>query len=253
MNADGTVNWAQLLVPGAITAAAGLYGSKLQADAAQHAADVAAQAAAANTALQTKIYEETKTRMQPFVEAGTAAQTQLNNKLPSLTTPYSLDMYNASPENQVQLAAAKKQQDALKAGAAKGGGYGSGNMAMALQDNAQQNALLGYQTGFQDYWGQNNNIYNMYSNESARGQNAAAGLGTTGANFATAVGNQNTAAANAQGTASNQQGAAYAGAAGSVGNYAGNVASGYYNAENKNALANQWGTGYSNPPTVYNG
>ena len=156
----------------------------------------AAAQTSANT--QMNMFTTTQANLAPFMQTGTAANTTLANQMPQHTAPYSLDKYNASPEAQVTQNAMTQMLDQLKASGAAGGNLGSGNVATALQKNAAQLALQGYQTGLQDYTGQNLNTYSMYQGLAGAGQNAAANLGGFGANVANNIGAQgiNAAASN---------------------------------------------------------
>lgn len=177
---------------------------------------------AAQTAANTQLlmFNKTQQNLQPYMQTGQLANTELGNvspslmqqdnrlnaALPGLTTPYSLDQYNASPEAAVTNNAMSDMMKQLMASSAAGGNLGSGNVATALQTNAAKLGLQGYQTGLQDYTnnnlnnynmisgavqnqqGQNLNEFNMLNTMAGSGQNAAAGLGGFGANVANQIG-----------------------------------------------------------------
>lgn len=166
-------------------------------DATTEAAQTQANATDKATATQLQMYNETVKRMSPWVDSGSSAMNTLNSLLPSLTSAYSLSKYQSSPEYQV---AQNAMSDAIQQGmasAAAGGNYGSGNMATALQDNANKLALQGYSTGLSDYWSQNSNIFNMLNQLSQSGQNAAGNLASTGTQVANQVGANTIAGGNA--------------------------------------------------------
>jgi len=79
------------------------------------------------------------------------------------------------------MEATQHAQNALTGSAAGSGMLGSGNLSLALQQRAQQDALAGYQQGLGNYWGQMQNYYNMINPQIQSGQSAAvnqANLGT---------------------------------------------------------------------------
>ena len=205
---DGkTLDYLKLAASGLTVASpivAALINSKAASDAAKTQADAQNNA----TQLQRDMWGQTTTNMKPYLEQGGRYSKTLEGMMPDLTKKYDMEAYLASPEYQVAMAAAKRQQESLASGAAAKGAYGSGNMANALQDNAQYNALQGYGQGLNDYWSQNMNAYNMYSPLAASGQNAAANLGGMSQSAANQIGTGITGAGNA--TAQGQTGSATA-------------------------------------------
>ena len=208
-NAAAATNAANIESQAALTAASD------QSGAAMYAADIQAQMAQQALALQQSMYDQNVAREQPWVTSGTNALQQLTSQLPTLTKPYNLQSYYQSPEYAVQQAGVNQQNNALMSLANAQGAYGSGNMANALTANAQQSAMQGYSTGFNDYWTQNQNIYNMLNSQSQIGENAAAGVGAMGTNVANSMSNTLQASGNAQ--ASGLNNAALAAAAGLTG------------------------------------
>jgi hypothetical protein len=145
---------------------------------------------AADTAAQTQMtmFNTTQGNLKPYMDSGVTANNNLNAAMPSLTAPYSLSKYQASPEAAVTANSMSDMFKQLMASSAAGGNMGSGSMATALQKNAAAIGLQGYQTGLQDYQGQNLNQFNMLDTRAGAGQNAAAGLGGFGQNVANNIG-----------------------------------------------------------------
>ena len=158
----------------------GLLTSSQQADAYRTAAEQQAAALQQAQQLSQLQYLENVERMQPYYALGLQGIEQISPFL-SQIEPYNYEMYQASPEYQAQMYATEQAQDQLKSMAGASGMYGSGNLALAMQQRAQQDALAGYQQGLGNYWGQAQNYYNMLSPFVTGGQNAAVNLGTMGA------------------------------------------------------------------------
>lgn len=167
----------------------GSMNAVMSSNATEDAANLQAQASAAATAEQRAAREQARQYMDPYYQQGLAYQNQLASKLPGLMTPYTMDMYKQSPEYQNQLLATQQAQDAIMAQRAATGQAGGGGALLALQNAAQQQAQLGYQTGLADYWSQNLNQYNMLAPLAASGQNAAVLQGGIATNAANALAN----------------------------------------------------------------
>ena len=223
IQADAATNAASLQSADAMAAA------QMQADAALQAAQIQADMEQKAIDLQQGMYVTNLARSQPWVDSGHNALTTLNSILPSLTKPYNLQSYYQSPEYAAQASAVKGQNNQISALADAQGAYGSGAMANAIASNAQNQALQGYQTGLNDYWNQNSNIYNMWNTQSQLGQNAAALVGNMGTQVANAEAQALAASGNAQAAGINTAGAA--GAAG-LNQSAAAQASGYLNSAN---------------------
>ena len=166
----------------------GLIGAGLGADASKSAANQQAQAQQNQLAFQQQQWQQTQQNLSPYLQQGLQYQSQLANQMPQLTHQYNYSDYMNSPEYINALQAAKTGQQGLTAQGAASGMLGSGNMASALQANAMQQAQAGYGQGMQDYWGQNQNVYNMLSPLAAQGQNAEAGLGGLSQNASNQIG-----------------------------------------------------------------
>ena len=198
-------------------------------DATTEAAQTQAAAADRAAAVQQQMYDETVARMSPYYQQGLAYQTELAGRMPSLTRPYSLDAYRASPEYANQMLAMQQARDTLTAQGAASGMYGGGTWGAAMQQRANELAQQGYTQGLQDYWGQNMNIYGMYQPLVASGQNAAANLAAQGANVANQLSNIYQQGAAQQGAYQSLAGQQFGAGMGRVGAGAGELAKGAWN------------------------
>ena len=176
------VNWDDVLKYGTpiLNGSLGLLTSQQSAQAYGNAAEQQAAALQQAQQLSQLQYLENVERMQPYYALGLQGIEQLSPFLGSIE-PYDYEMYQNSPEYAAQMYATQQAQDQLKSTAGASGMYGSGNLALGLQQRAQQDALSGYQQGLGNYWGQSQNYYNMLNPFITSGQNAAANLGTMGA------------------------------------------------------------------------
>jgi len=214
------------------------------------------QEAAANnaTALQQQIYNQTVTRNQPFVTAGTGAVNQLANDLGtsgntgaagygSLTGNFTPADYlaNQDPGYQFQL---QTGQQAVQNAATPGGSALGGAALKSLDAFSQGYAATGYQNAFNRYQTQQGNIFSRLSGLAGLGQASANNTAAAGNSFGTNAG-------------SNIIGAGNAAAAGTVGAFnslsgAANSAAGYYYLNGQGGSngyqGGGGGTGY-----VYNG
>lgn len=100
----------------------------------------------------------------------------------------------------------------------------SGPAIAAAGDYATGLASQTYQQNFNNYWSNNQNLYNMVAGLATMGQNAAAGVGTAGIQTAQASGNMLTGGAAALGAGQVGAANAWGGALSSVGGNAGNAA-----------------------------
>jgi len=182
-----------------IGAGASLYGANKQADAANNAANMSQQR-----------YNQTRSDLIPYSTTGQQANSTLANLLGTSgntsTAGYGSLAHQFGPNDLAtnlapgydfalkQGAQATRNQDTPGAGALSGA---------ALKDLIGFNtgmAQQGYQNAFNNYQTQQNNIYNRLSGLANLGENAAAGVGSVGANLAN---NQSSAIQNA-GAASGQ-------------------------------------------------
>ena len=186
MGAGISVGTGLALAAGA-TAATGVAGSIISSNAAQSAANTQAQAADQASQLQQNQYQQTRSDLLPFQQEGTAANQTLNAELPSLTAPFQ--------PTQAQLAATPGYQFTLQQGeqavqnsyAAQGLGD-SGAALKGAANYAEGLAGTTFQQQFQNYLGQNQQIYSMLNTQQSLGENAAAQTGTIGSGLAQSSG-----------------------------------------------------------------
>lgn len=196
----------------------GIAGGYMSAQGSKAAAAAQERIAAQNIAFQKEMYNQNVARLAPWTTYGQNMLGALESQMPSLTSKYDYAKYQTGPEYQNMLAATDRQQKALEAQASASGMYGSGTMANQLQQNAAYLAQQGYQQGLSNYWGQNQNIYNMLNSGATLGENAAAQQAAAGSNLASAVGSiYNNQATNTTNALQNQYNA-YGGALSNIGN-----------------------------------
>jgi len=168
-----------------------------QANAANHAAD-----------LQQQNLQQTRQSLQPFINTGYDAQGSLRNMLGlgaptdggaygSLMKPFDAEAFQKyqDPGYQFQL---QQGQQALQNSQAAQNGVLSGAALKDLIGFNQGMANTAYQNAFGRYMTQNDATYNRLSSLLGIGENAAAGLGNTGAQVMSNVGNTLTSGAAAQ-------------------------------------------------------
>lgn len=229
--------------------AAGALGSGIIGGGASKSAAKTQSAAAQQAAqLQYQMYQQTANRLQPWVDTGTAAQSQLGGLLGlsgytasgvgglgtgALTTPFQPTMQQLSqtPGYQFTLQQGVNAVQNEFTAAGQGGGITPGGTAAPSGPEAQGTAQYAenlasttYQQQFQNYWSQLNNIYNMLSGTSSTGANAAAGVGQAGQAAATGAGNALQAAGAAQAGGTVGAANALGGSLGGIGNIAQNYA-----------------------------
>ena len=208
---------------------AGVSPSQVEANAATNAANQA-------NATQQGMFNTTQQNLAPYMQQGLQYQNSLSQQMPGLTKQYDYSQYLNSPEYMNAMAASQQGQQNMLAQGAASGMLGSGNMASGLQANAMQNAQQGYSKGLSDYWGQNQNVYNMLAPLAASGQNAAAGLGGLSQQTANSLSN-NTMAGMTGANAANTNGANnLMNGISSAGNSTGNQIAGGIGAYNQNSL-----------------
>jgi hypothetical protein len=180
-------------------------GGRAQANAANHATDVSAQQ-----------YQQTRSDLMPWQNAGNMALSQINQGLQpggQFSHQFGLQDFQASPAYNFNLEQGKLALD--KASAARGKYYAPSTLqdiakfSQGLASNEYQNAFSNYNTGI-------NNIYSRLYGISGQGASAANQTGQYGTQVAGQIGQNITGAANAQ--AAGMVGVANA-ATGGVGNY----------------------------------
>lgn len=156
----------------------------------------AARAAESATALQEKIYEETKAREQPLYDIGLAGTQDLASRLGiagdpaaegygGLTETFGADQFEADPGYQFRL---DEGNQALERRLAAQGKTFSPEAAKALQGYGQNLASQEYGNAFDRYNVGQSNIYNRIAGLSGAGQQAGAQLTSAGQNYAGNVG-----------------------------------------------------------------
>ena len=173
-------------------------GANKQAKAAQQAANTQAAATREATQIQKDMYDQTRTDLMPYADAGRDSLAQLMGQMGPNgyfnQTYTGQDIYN-DPSYQFRL---QQGQDAIQSGAAARGGLLSGATLKALQGYGQDMASQEYQNAYNRFNADQTNQYNRLSNLVGVGQNAAAQQGNAGAQTAQAVANNTMAGANAQ-------------------------------------------------------
>jgi hypothetical protein len=223
-----------------IVGAAGLASAAIGSSASKSAAQTQANAANQSAATQLAMYEQTVARNQPFVDAGTAATSRIQNMEP-FTNPGGT--FNFQP-TQAQLEATPGYQFSRSQGlkatqnsmAAQGLGSsgaamaGAAKYAVGLADSTYQNqfknALDSYTTNFDA--ARNTYATNLGTQQSLAqlGENAATLTGAQGTTAAANIGQSNIGAANA--SAAGTIGAANATSAG-----IGSIANAYLYGQNQ--------------------
>ena len=191
-------------------AAIGAVSADQQAGAAKDAARAQGAAADAATAEQRRQYDQTRTDMMPWMNAGTSALAQMQRWNSGDTK----DFFN-TPDYQFRFDQGLQGLD--RSAAARGGLFGGGHSADVVK-YAGGMAAQGY-----------NDAYNRLAGLSNVGQNTATGIGQFGQNAANQIGNNMMDAGRARASG-------YTQAAGAWGDYA-NSLGGMVNYGQQN----QWG------------
>ncbi len=200
---------------GGATLAGGVASSMIGADAAKGAANTQAQASDRAAMLSQANFQQVRNDLRPYIDAGATALpklqelTGLNAGGNPLTAPLTARFDPSHLENTPGYKFVLDQ--GLKAShnsyAANGLG-GSGAAMKGAADYAEGLAGTTYQQMFNNYLGENSQIYNMLGGLSGSGQNAAAGLGSLSLNNTASINALTTGGAAAQ--AAGQIGAANA-------------------------------------------
>lgn len=213
-------------------AAAGVVSSVIGGVAANSAANTQADAANNATALQSKIYGDTVARNQPFTTAGTGAVNALADRLGtsgntgaagygSLTGNFTPADYlaNQDPGFGFQL---QTGENAIQSRDAATGSAIGGAALKDLNNFAQGTAATGYQSAFDRYTTNNNNVYARLAGLAGIGQASANNTAKSGSDFGQSAGSNIIGAGNslAAGTVAGSN---------AIGSGLGNAAAGYYN------------------------
>ena len=223
----------------AIGAGASLIGGVMGSNASKKAAEMQAQSAREQLALQRQMYGETVTRNQPWLNTGGGANNRLATMLGtggnagdadygSLTRNFSMDDYlsNKDPGYQFGL---DTGMNALNAQNAATGGLHSGAALKAAQRYGVDYGTTKYTDAYNRWRSNRGDIYSMLSGQSAAGQASANNTAAAGNAYATGGG-----AAIGAGGAANASG--YMGSANSYSNAIGNAVNNYNNMSMMNRM-----------------
>lgn len=205
-------------VPIAIVAGAAISGiasgmsAAKQSDAARQGADQQSQAARDANDLQARMYDQTRTDLMPYSQAGQGAVGRLSDLA---ANPFNFQFSQDDPSYQFRF---NQGLDALNASAAAKGGYFSGGTGKALMDYGQGMASTEYGNAFNRALSTRQNNFGELYNLSSLGQNAAAQTGSAAQNYAISAGNNMMSSALAQGNALNTGAQAWGGAAQNISN-----------------------------------
>jgi hypothetical protein len=192
-------------------AGASIYGASKAADAQKSAADKA-------SATQMAMYNQTRSDLQPFVQAGTDATNKLTGQIDSLTAPFSMTQANleATPGYQFNLSQGLKstQNSAAARGLGLSGAAmkGAASYATGLADSTYQSQFNMDQTS-------KTNTFNKLLGTSQLGANAANQTGSYGTTTAGNIGQNTIGAGNATAGAYMAGANGVSSAANGLGNY----------------------------------
>ena len=224
---------AALLAGGVISGVGSLASGIVGSSAAQSAASAEEAAAQSSSQLQWNEFQQVQSNLQPYMTAGTTALSSLqgltgtnaggNPLTAPLTAPFQPTMSQLAATPGYQFTLGQGLQATQNSYAAQGLGS-SGAALKGAANYAEGLASTTYQQQFQNYLGQNQQIYNMLGGLTQQGQAAATGAGGMGLQTAAQVG-QNTLAAG-QASAAGTVGSANAitGALGNIGASTNNTA-----------------------------
>ena len=219
------------------SAAASIFGSSEQADAAKYAADVQANAANQQMALQKQIFDTQQAQQAPYRASGYTALNQIGSMLPGQYQQYDtegkpigtatgsgyltreftnqdLNQY-LSPNYAFQL---QQGQQGLRNQQNSLGGLVGGNALQGMQDYTQNFAQNAYGNAFNQFQTQRGNIYNTLAGIAGIGQTSQQQANQTAQNYGTNVGNLATGSAAAQAAGAVGSANAWAGGMQNVGN-----------------------------------
>jgi len=191
-----------------VAGGATLLGAKMTSDASKDAAQTGADASHYAADLQDRNLQQTRQSLQPFIDTGYGANVSLKNMLGignvidsgtygALVKPFDAQTFEQykDPGYNFQL---QQGQQALQNSQAAKDGVLSGAALKDLIGFNQGMANTAYQNAFSRYMSQNDATYNRLSSLLGIGENAAAGVGNTGAQVTSNIANTLTSGANAQ-------------------------------------------------------
>ena len=172
---------------------AALGSALIGSSAAKSASSAQGDAANQSNATQQRMYDQTRADNAPWRQAGSTALGQLGNltQLPESDPNSMLHKFTAddlknglSPNYDFRL---QQGQAATNNAASVSGGLVGGNALKGLQDYTQGAAGDAYQQAFNNYTGQQTNIFNRLSNIAGLGQTANQTTGNAGMNAANGI------------------------------------------------------------------
>lgn len=201
---------------GVIGAGASIYSSGKAADAQKEATQTAA-----NT--QLGMYEKTRGDLAPYRDIGARAGTELESRLPFLTSPIDVTAELNNPDSVARHAYDFSMTQGLKATQNGAAARGLGVSGAALKGAAAFSTGLTDNTYKTLYDMENTNRTNAFNRLKAlvdTGNNAAAGTGAAGSIAANGAASAQIGGGNAEAASYNQSGAAINKIANNVGGYA---------------------------------
>jgi hypothetical protein len=211
---------------GVLSAGAGIYAATKASSAQEQATATAASIEKQQLAQTEANFNTSKNNLQPYIDAGTGAQTTLTNELPNLTSPVVMNesALQQTPGYQFNLTQGLKavQNSAAARGLGVSGAAlkGASAFATGLADSTYQNQFSNAVTN-------QTNAYNrllgvVQTGAGAAGNLAGAATGTSAVETAGAgqIGGSVIAGGNAAAAGANATGSAISSAANSLGGYA---------------------------------
>ncbi len=197
----------------------GIIGAASTAYAANKAAQAQTDASNNATNAQLQMFGKTQQNLAPFIGAGGDATKQLQNMLPTLTSPIIMDQANLEKTPGYQFNLTQGLKSVQNSAAARGLGTsgaalkGAATFATGLADNT-------YQQQFSNAVTNQTNAYNRLKGLIDTGESAAAGQGVIGQQTGANIGGNMIGAGNAQAAGYNATGAAVNNLASNIGGYA---------------------------------
>lgn len=182
-----------IAVAAGIGAAGSLASGMMQSSAAEDAANAQLAGTQASNKLQWDMFQQNRADMEPWRNAGGAAIGRISRGIQpgGEFSAFRLTDFNKDPGYEW-----RKQQgiDAVRAGGSATGAFGSGNMAVALENLGQNMASQEYGAAYARWLDQ----YNKVATVAGMGQQQSQAIGALGANTANVMGQNTMAGANAQ-------------------------------------------------------
>ena len=198
---------------GTLAAGAGkLIGAKMSSDAADDAAKLQADATNRATALQERMYKQSRSDYEPYRAAGARALSDLGN--PDFQRDFQASDFQKDPGYDFRMQEGAK---ALQGSAAARGSLLSGGTLKALTKYGQDFASNEYNNAYNRFNADRDRRFSRLSSIAGYGMNANAANSGAGMNYANNVGNNYTNLANAQGAAKIAGANAWGGALSSIG------------------------------------